>query len=91
MATMVSIVSRCGLTIEACHIESNLIRGIYCSIIHSFYFNSRLKQLYISKKTDQFSYKGVCDVRGHAHIEGVKRRVSLGYRQKAGVIRYSSV
>ena len=58
MATMVGIVSRHGLTInEACHIESNLIRGIYCCIIHFFHFNSLLRQLYISKKTDQFSYK----------------------------------
>ena len=91
MATTVAIVSRCDLTIEECHIESNIIRKIYCCIIHSFHFHCHLKQLYISIKTDQFSYKGVCDVRGYTHIEGVKRRASFDYRQKAWVIRFASV
>ena len=31
-----------------------------------------LKQLYISNKMECFSYKGQCDVHGHAHIKALK-------------------
>ena len=42
--------------------------------------NSRLKHLYLRNKTVRFSYKGGCVVRGHIHIEAIKRRADLGYR-----------
>ena len=37
------------------------------------YFNSQLKQMYISNKTECFSYKGECGVHGRMHIEAFKK------------------
>ena len=38
-------------------LETNLIRGSYHVISHSFHFNSHLQQEYISNNMEQFSYK----------------------------------
>ena len=74
MAAIVGIISRYGLGIE----ETSLITvSIHC-ISCSFHFNTYLKQLYISKKTEHFSNKS-----GHgvSTIKAFKRRAGLGYRQ----------
>ena len=58
MTTVVSIVSRHGLRIEAHHRNQHnktklaLYKPLYC----------HLKQLYISNKTEHFNYKGGCDI-----------------------------
>ena len=44
------------------------------------HFNSHLTQLYISNKTERFSYKDGCAMHGCMHIEMFKRRAGLGYR-----------
>ena len=79
MAAIVGIVSRCGLRIEARRRnqpnKSKL--ALYKPLLH---FYSHLKQLYMSNKTERFSYKGGCVVRGRTHIEVNKRRAGLGYR-----------
>ena len=48
----------------------------------SFHFNSYLKQLYISNKTERFGNKNGCDV---ICIEAFERRADLGYRQTASM------
>ena len=50
---------------------------LYKALIHC---NIHLKQLYLSNKTEHFSYKGGYGVREHMHIEVFKRRAGLGYR-----------
>ena len=47
------------------------------------YCNDCLKQLYISKKTEQFRYKDRCRVYRHAYTEAFKSGLGLGYRQMA--------
>ena len=78
MAATVSIVSRCGLSIDAHHRnqhnESKL--AMYNPLLQ---FNSRLEQLYISKKMEHFSYKGGCGIRGHTHIKAFKSRAYMDY------------
>ena len=62
MASIVSVFSRHGLTIEAhCTIQPNESKlALYKPLLH---FNSQLKQLYISSKMECFSYKeGVTDM-----------------------------
>ena len=76
MAAIVSIISRRGLRILKCVVETNLIRVSYHCISRSFHFNSYLKQLYISNKTERFSYKSGCSV---TRIEAFRRRADLGY------------
>ena len=51
-----------------CVTDTNLIRVTYHCISHSFHFNNLLKQLYVSNKTEQFSYKGRCCACGHTYI-----------------------
>ena len=79
MAAIVSIISRHSLTIEVRHrkhpIKSKL--ALYKLLLH--YYN-HLKQLYISKKMQHFSYKGGCGIHRHMHIETFKTRAGLGYR-----------
>ena len=79
IAAVINIVTRCGLSIYACHRhqshKSKLV--LYKPSIN---FNSRLKQLYISNKMEHFSCKGGCGVCGHTHIKVFKRRAGLGYR-----------
>ena len=57
MAAIVSIVTRCGLRIEAPHRnQTNKSKlALYKPLLH---FYSHLKQLYISNKMERFSYKG---------------------------------
>ena len=63
MAAIVGIVNRCCLTIEArctCRSQPNKSKlALYKPLLH---FYSHLKQLYISNKTERFSYKGGCGV-----------------------------
>ena len=79
MAAIVGIVSRRGLINEARHRnqpnKSKL--ALYKPLFHLY---SHLKQLYMSNKTERFSYKGECDMHGRACIEAIKRRAGLGYR-----------
>ena len=61
MAAVVSMVSRCGLIIEACPIETNLIRLSYhCRAKPLASYSHFQSQLYISNKIECFSYKGGC-------------------------------
>ena len=69
---MVSIISRCGLIIEAHHRNQpnkNKL-GVYNPVVS---FESYLKQLYISNKTECCSYKGGCGICGHPHIKALKK------------------
>ena len=79
MAAIVSIDSRLGLRIEAhCRNQPNKSKlALYKPLLH---FYSHLKQLYISNKTECFSYKGGCGVCGRTRIEAFKRKPGLGYR-----------
>ena len=78
MTAIVSIISRRGLKIEAQHrSQPNKSKLALCKPwIH---FNSLLKQLYISNKTEHFSYKGGFGVHGCKRIEMVEIRAGLGY------------
>ena len=80
MASMIGIIGRHGLRIEAYVIETNLLTVSFCCVSCSFHFNSYLKQLYISDKTEHLSYKSGCGV---TCIEVFERSTSLGYRQIA--------
>ena len=67
--------SKCGLRIKACcRNKYNKCNTQHC-IIHYFYFNSQIKPLYVSNKTECFSYRGGCGV---MCIEAFKRRFGLG-------------
>ena len=58
MKAVVSIISRCGHSIEV-HCKNQSIRLSYIALYkHFFHFDSRLKQLYICNKMEHFSYKG---------------------------------
>ena len=67
MAAVVSIISRHSLRIEAYH-RTNLISKL---ALYNFNWNSHLKQLYISNKTDYFNYKGGCGIRVLRHLKEV--------------------
>ena len=54
---IIGIVSRHGLGIEACYRNQPNKVSYHC-ISHCFHFKSSVKQLYISNKTECFSYKG---------------------------------
>ena len=75
MAATVGIISRCGLRNEmCCRNQPNKSKlALYKSLVH-FY-----SQLYMSNKTEHFSYKGGCGVHGCTRIEAIKRRAGLGY------------
>ena len=79
VTAIVGIDSRHGLRIETHHRnqpnKSKL--ALYEPLL---YFYSHLKQLYISKKMECFSYKGGCGVRGCTCVEAIKRITGLGYR-----------
>ena len=76
MAPIVGIISRSGLRNEAHHrnqpIKSKL--ALHKPLLHIY---SHLKQLYMSNKTEHFSYKGGCDMRRHTRIEAIKRRAGF--------------
>ena len=78
-AAVVGIVSRHGLRIEV-HRRNQPNKSRLALCKPWIHFNSLLKQLYISNKVRCVSYKGVCGVLGHIHIEMFKRRAGLGYR-----------
>ena len=80
MAAVVSIISRCGLSIDVHHgNQNNKIKLVlFKPLVH---FSSCLKWLYISNKTEYFNYKGGYGVCWrHTHIEAFKRRADLGCR-----------
>ena len=81
MAIVVGIVNGCGRGIDRV-VETNPRRysyvALYKVLIHC---TSYLKQLYLDKKTECFSYKGGCGVCEWMCIEAFKRRACLGYRQ----------
>ena len=76
MVVIVGIVGRCDLRNEACHRnqpnKSKL--ALYKPLV---YFYSHLKQLYMSNKTECFSYKGGCGMPEYTCIEAFKRRAGL--------------
>ena len=78
-AAIVGIDSRRGLRIEVhCRNQPNKSKvALYKPLLH---FYSHVKQLYISNKTERFSYKGGCAVCGRTRIKAFKRRAGLGYR-----------
>ena len=79
MVAIVGIVSRRGLRNEMrCRNQPNKSKLVlYKPLLHCY---SHLKQLYMSNKTERFSYKSGCGVHGRTHIEVNKRRAGLGYR-----------
>ena len=79
IAAIVGISSRRGLNIEACRRNqpNNSKLALYKPLLH---FYNHLKQLYISNKTEYFSYKGGCGVHRRTRIETLNRRAGLGYR-----------
>ena len=79
MAAIVGIVSRCSLRNGVRyrnHVNKSKL-ALYKPLLH---FYSHSIQLYMSNKTDRFSYKGACGVHGLTRIEAIKRRAGLGYR-----------
>ena len=72
---MVSIISKDGLSIDACH-ENQPNKCKLALYKLSIHFKSSLKWLYISSKMEHFSYKGGYDV---MHIKTYKGRASSGY------------
>ena len=75
MAGEVNIISRRSISIDSHHRNqpNKCSLALYKLSIH---FNSSLKHLYISNKTEYFSYKGGYVV---MCIKAFKRRASLGY------------
>ena len=62
------------MALELKHIiETNLVRISHHCISHSYHFNSHLKRLYISNKTERFSYKGGLVCVG-IHISSVEKK-----------------
>ena len=79
MSAVISIISRHDLSIGAdCGNQPNKSKlALYKPLLH---FNSHLRQLYTSNKTECFSYKGGFGVCGHhTHINMFKRIAGLGY------------
>ena len=79
MAAIVGIVSRHDLTIKT-HRSNQPNKSklaLYKSLLHVY---NDLKQLYMSYKTERFSYKGGCGIREHSRTETSKTRADLGYR-----------
>ena len=58
---VVSIISRCGLSIDAGH-ENQPNKHKLALYKPSIHLNSSLKQLYINSKMEPFSYKDGCGV-----------------------------
>ena len=82
MTAIVQSVSEEGGPLKLkCVIDTNLIRPQQLSTSHYFHFNSHLKQLHISNKTEYFSYKGMCGICGcHMCIKAFKRTADLRCR-----------
>ena len=79
MAAILGVASRRGLTIEAYRRKQpNKSKLALHKPLPQFY--DHLKQLYISNKTECFSYEGGCGIYVHTLIETFKTRAGLGYR-----------
>ena len=82
MAAIVGMTIRHGLKIEFSHRnQPNGSKLVLYKQLLQFY--SKLKQLYISTKTEHFIYKGGCGICGSTHFETFNRGAGLGYRQIA--------
>ena len=68
MAAIVDINSKCDHTIEVCgrNQPTKNKLGLYRPFFH---FNSHLKLLYVSNKTECFSYKGESGIRILRHLK----------------------
>ena len=75
MATVVYIVGRRGRSIDACRGNLRNERNL-ALYMPSIQFNNSITWLYISSKTEHFSYIAGCGV---AHIKAFKIRTSFGY------------
>ena len=69
-----------GLALALMHIIETKLQVIRVSYVQHcitscFHFSSHLKQLYISNKTDHFSYKGGCGIYGHMHFRLLKEEL----------------
>ena len=62
------------ISIEAHHRNKSSKNKVALFLSCYFHFNSYLKQLLISNKTEHFSYKGGC---GMVHIEAFKRKIGF--------------
>ena len=79
MAAIVGVASRHGLTIKVyCRKQPNKSKLALHKLLPHFY--NHLKQLYISNKTECFSYEGGCGIHVRTLIETFKTRAGLGYR-----------
>ena len=76
MAAIVGIISRRGPRIEErCRNQPNKGKlALYKPLLLHFY--SHLEQLYISNKTEHFSYKGGCGMHGRTRIETFKEELA---------------
>ena len=73
-----------GVALELKHVVvTSLTTVSFCCVNCSFNFNSSLKQLHISNKTECFSYKSGCGV---MHIKMFEIRAGLGYKQNAWLL-----
>ena len=80
MAAVVSVVSRCDLSIDV-HCENQPKKGKLELYKPSTPFNSCLKWLYTCNEMKHFSYKGGVLYMGIIYTSKTfKRRVDLGYR-----------
>ena len=71
-------------------IETNQIRVSYHCISISFHFGSSLKQLYISNKTECFSYKGRYGIHKCTRIELFKSWLGLHINGFKFLVIYNS-
>ena len=85
MAIVVVIVNGRDLGIDTRrrHYPTKSCLALYKELIHC---SSHYKQLYVSNKTEHFSYKGGCGISECMHIEMFKRRASLGIDKRLQVI-----
>ena len=85
VAAVVGIISRCGLSIDEHH-ENHLNKYKLALYKPSIHFNSSLKWLYISSKTEYFNYRGGCNV---ICIEAFKKELvwlHISVRRYIGII-----
>ena len=73
-AAIVSIIGKGSLRNEASHRnQSNKSKlALYKPLLH---FYNHLKELYMSNKTEHFSYKGGCGIRGRTCIKAIKEKL----------------
>ena len=79
MAAIVDIVGRHGIRTEVCHRnQCNMSKLVLYKPLLHFY-----SELYINNRTEHFSYKGGCGMRGYVCVDAFERRAGLGYRLTA--------